>query len=284
MCDRMRGRAAVWTLAFVLCAPLPALAAEAGDPPPPVRELRFHLWLDAAVVAANTAALVAVATVGDGPTRCRWCERSDLNGVDRWFRDRFKSSNAQAAERIGGVSLALLPLGLVGLAVATSHHDGVSARTLGVDALILAEAVSTALLLTAISKRVTARQRPYALDLPADEIAREPRPRDENAAFFSGHTALALAFSLATSAGTVAWLRGYRLAPLVWAMGLTLATVSGALRLAGDEHYFTDLLAGAAVGSASGFLVPYLFHAPRTVSISPFHDHGVSGLAARWPW
>lgn len=44
------------------------------------------------------------------------------------------------------------------------------------------------------------------------------------------------------------------------ATGLGVATTTGLLRIAADRHYTTDVLAGAAIGLASGLLVPRLIH------------------------
>ena len=84
---------------------------------------------------------------------------------------------------------------------------------------------------------------------------------DDDLSFYSGHTTEAV--SLAVAAGTVSSLRGYRLAPLVWSAGLPIALTSGYLRIAGDRHYFTDVLVGAIAGASVGLLVPYVFHRPE---------------------
>ena len=42
----------------------------------------------------------------------------------------------------------------------------------------------------------------------------------------------------------------------VWASGLTLATSTGVLRIAADEHYLTDVVAGAAAGARRGLPDP----------------------------
>lgn len=57
-------------------------------------------------------------------------------------------------------------------------------------------------------------------------------------------------------------MRGYRLAPAVWAAGMTLGVTSGYLRIAGDRHYCTDVLTAAIVSRGIGFAVPFLFHGP----------------------
>ncbi len=64
------------------------------------------------------------------------------------------------------------------------------------------------------------------------------------------------------AAGTVSTLRGYPSAPWVWGGGAALAAGAGWLRMAGDAHWLTDVLVGAAVGTAVGVAVPRLLH-PR---------------------
>lgn len=134
-------------------------------------------------------------------------------------------------------------------------------------------------------KFTVGRERPFVHVLPADEKSRTAHPSDNNLSFFSGHTTLA--FAVATSSGTIASMRGYRLAPAVWAAGMSLAALSGYLRIAGDRHYLTDVLAAAAVGSAFGVGVPLLFHAPRSENAATlrFQPLGSSvGLAWGGPW
>ena len=97
-------------------------------------------------------------------------------------------------------------------------------------------------------------------------------PSDDNTSFFSGHTTLG--FALATSAGTVTTLRGYRLAPLVWGAGLTMATTIGYLRIASDKHYFSDVMTAAVVGSVIGVGVPLLFHGASSTEAAPTSASG----------
>ena len=74
-------------------------------------------------------------------------------------------------------------------------------------------------------------------------------------------------------------MRGYTLAPLVWATSLPVALVTGYLRIAADRHYFTDVLVGAVLGSAIGFVVPFVFHRPPVEALAP----PASGAAAGAP-
>jgi len=72
-------------------------------------------------------------------------------------------------------------------------------------------------------------------------------------------------------------MRGYRVAPLVWTAGLVLGVATAYTRMAADRHYFTDVLAGAAIGTVTGAAVPLLFHPARelrlTLTASPI-PHG----------
>ena len=99
--------------------------------------------------------------------------------------------------------------------------------------------------------------------------------------FYSGHATLA--FAMAVSGGTVASMRGYRLAPWIWGAGLSLAAATAYLRIAADRHYASDVTVGAVIGSLTGFAVPYLFHNPkrRFMAAPAPLDHGGVALAVR---
>ena len=103
-------------------------------------------------------------------------------------------------------------------------------------------------------------KRPFVHALPESEKDGTAHPSDNNLSFYSSHTSMA--FSMAVAAGTVATMRGYRAAPYVWALGVPLAFLAGYLRVAADRHYLSDVLVGAAVGSAFGALTPWLMHRP----------------------
>jgi len=118
-------------------------------------------------------------------------------------------------------------------------------------------------------KLAAGRERPYA-HYGASESA------EDNLSFPSGHTSRA--FALATSAGMIAHMRGYAIEPMVWAVGVTLAATSGYLRIAADSHYLTDVLAGAALGTAAGLTVPLLMR--RELEVVPT-GRGMA-LAGTW--
>jgi membrane-associated phospholipid phosphatase len=124
----------------------------------------------------------------------------------------------------------------------------------------VAESVVASGLLGEAFRLATARERPSVHALPPDEKPMTDHPEENNMSFVSGHSATS--FGLAVSSGMVASMRKRRLAPVIWATGLSLAAATSYLRIASDEHYMTDVLAGSVLGAAVGLAIP-LLHRPR---------------------
>ena len=189
------------------------------------------------------------------PADCRWCAPGS---VDSSVRDALRwndSSSANLASNLG--AYLFVPLTSLGLLSLDTRSEGRLDELPG-DALVIAEAVALNGALTQTVKFAAGRERPFVHALPAERKPLTAHPADNNVSFYSSHTSFA--FSLAVSTATVASMRHYRWARLIWGVGLVSAAAVGYLRIAADQHYFTDVLVGAAAGSAIGFAVPYGFH------------------------
>lgn len=238
-------------LALTLALAVPG-AARAGEPHP----LREDLRSDAAIVGAAAAVWLTGELLKDelAPVRCRFCSP---NALDGWTRDQLVASDERPFRLTSDViAFAVLPA-----AVAT--HQLLAARAAGDvhagarDVLYVAEAGSVAMALNQVVKLAAGRERPFVHHGNYANPDRGHDP-DDNLSFYSGHTTLA--FATAAAAGTVSTLRGYRSAPWVWAVGMTLATAVGYTRIASDRHYLTDTLVGAAVGAGLGVGLPLWLH------------------------
>jgi len=235
-----------------------------------VRQLRHDTRVDVAVTTVGgmwwiTSELLKPALV---PEKCRWCYRAEdgtdlLNPYDGWMRSTVVWKNTAAADTASNIVAFIVQpgvtMGLSGLAAAYDQAFG----GFPLDALLIAEATILAGDVNQLAKFAFARERPFVHFLPRAPIGiREltDSPSDDNLSFFSGHTTLG--FALAASAGMISTLRGYRLAPVVWATGLTMAVSVAYLRIAADAHYFSDVMTAAVVGSVIGIGVPLLFHSP----------------------
>ena len=70
---------------------------------------------------------------------------------------------------------------------------------------------------------------------------------------------------------------------------LSLGTTEAILRMMGDRHYFSDVVAGSAIGFSFGFALPTLLHymkwrhGPKAV-VSPMIAPHLSGLMLRAAW
>lgn len=242
----------------------PAAAAEK----PQVAALRYDTRVDVAVTSMGATWLIMSELLKARlvPEKCRWCYRTEdgkdlLNPYDGWVRHRLIWQDTRTADITSSVLVfALEPVSALGLTALAANNDQAT-DGFPLDALIIAEATVVAGVLNQVTKFGFARERPFVHFLPrAPNAVRAltDSPSDDNLSFFSGHTTLA--FVMATSSGTVATLRGYRLAPLVWGVGLTMAASTGYLRIAADKHYFSDVMTAAIIGSIVGVGVPLLFH------------------------
>jgi membrane-associated phospholipid phosphatase len=235
------------------------------------RPLRSDTRVDVAVTAMGATWYLMSELLKSSlvPEKCRWCYRADdgadlLNPYDGWVRRQLIWKNTRSADIASTLLVAVVePTSQLGLtALAAGHENATSGFPL--DALIVAESTVVAGVLNQVVKFGFARERPFVHYLPrAPNALREltASPSDDNLSFYSGHTTLA--FVVATASGTVASLRGYRLAPVIWGTGLTLASTVGYLRIAADKHYLSDVVTAALIGSLVGVGMPLLFHSPK---------------------
>ena len=264
---------------------MPAVAR--ADEPTRVKRLGYDTRVDAALSATGllwfvTAELLKADLV---PEKCRWCYRrangaSALNFVDRSVRSHLKWDNPELAGDISSVlAYAFMPLASFGLPATAAAYDD-HLRYAPVDTLLIAEATILAADLNQLVKLVFVRERPYVHylpHLPQGIQGLGDSPSDANLSFYSGHTNLA--FAMATSSATIAYLRNYRLAPMVLGTQLAAAITVGYLRIAADRHYLSDVMTGAVLGSLIGTLVPLLFHnasSAQPVSATGTNAQGLS--------
>lgn len=234
--------AAVLSLSLLAAAPA---GAEADA-------LRVDWKLDLAVTAGAGALAIGLASPQLSPKGCRaMCTPGDL---DSDLRSALRFSDPLAALKARQISDALvsgiLPAGALGTAIFLARTEAGPRREVWENAIVISKAVALAAALNGVAKDTFARTRPA----PADWH----QPGSRNRSFYSGHTSMA--FALAASSATVATIRGSPAAPWAWGVGMALASGVAYLRVAGDAHWASDVLVGAAVGGGIGFAVPWFLH------------------------
>ena len=138
--------------------------------------------------------------------------------------------------------------------------------------LMYAEAMATTFLTKEIVKHFVYRERPYMYfaDTPRELVV--SGKHDDS--FFSGHTAYAF-----TAASFASYVFSKYNPESAWRIPVTvasfsLASAAAAYRVASGSHFMTDVLAGAAIGTVIGIVVPALHtlfaDKDASVSVSPF--------------
>ena len=124
--------------------------------------------------------------------------------------------------------------------------------------MMYAESLLLSLGATQLLKSATQRTRPFVysdnpdipLDLKTATSARRSFPSGHTANAFTAMVFLATVHDkLNPDSGARGW---------VWAGCLLAASTTGYLRYRAGKHFPSDILAGAAIGSLSGWLVPHL--------------------------
>jgi len=106
-----------------------------------------------------------------------------------------------------------------------------------------------------ILKQVIHKPRPYVgqLDRPIDTS-------EDYESFPSGHSIMAFSAAAYAQAMQLLFYPDSTTMKVVSATTWILAATTATLRVVSGNHYLEDVLAGAAMGSAIGFLGPYITH------------------------
>ncbi|MBL8950117.1 MAG: phosphatase PAP2 family protein [Myxococcaceae bacterium] len=206
------------------------------------------------------------------------CNPADLTAFDRYAVGR----NSKEWNTFGDIALftslaiPVLYLGLESLVLPTQTPWGDFAN----DLVIVAEAMALTSMINTVMKFAFRRPRPIRY---TDQTF---TPFDAELSFPSGHTSIVAA---ATSALTATVFLRHPDSPMrfvVLGFGIALTTLTGLSRVESGNHFPTDVLIGAMVGSLSGFLVPYMHRKKSviqpTASYNPFNGATSLGIAGSW--
>jgi len=235
-----------------------------GDSPKQVqwneRWKRFG-WTD--LVATTVMATTSLATLAIAPDEDRWTGPNDFDeAVRRAMRleglvDRDRARDASDVFLMLAINQMLVDT----LVVTWWGHDSQDVAIQMVLMNIEAIAVNSAL--NGLVAGLVSRERPYGRDC-VGELAESTdcTGNKRYRSFYSGHTSTTFT-SAALTCMHHAYLPLYgggAADKIVCATGFLMAGTTGMLRIMGDQHYLSDVLVGAAMGTASGLLVPWLLH------------------------
>lgn len=208
-------------------------------------------WRKDAWIAGGSAAgaigaiLVSRAPAALTPAEIDRLSRQSINTFDRGATFRYSTNAATAGDLLVGVA-ATAPLAL--------FLDSNVRRDWRTCALMYSETMALALIAPAYCKGTVERIRPFAYNPDAPVEAKTTS--DARKSFFSRHTSVAFASAVFLSMVYGEYHPGSAARPYVWAGSLLAAAFVGYSRYESGEHFPTDIIAGAAAGSAAGYLIP----------------------------
>jgi len=239
---------------------------------------RLDPWLEGGLTASGVALLAGAVAIYQGqepftPEEIAALDPEDVNGFDRSATENWSTAAITASDVLVW-SLLAAP---VGLAIATPGSR--QSWTLGA---MYGEMLLVTNGLVQLIKGVTDRTRPYAYnddpEIP-DELRFEVSAKRS---FPSSHTANAFAAAVFLSSTYAKLHPRSSTRKWVWLGSLAVAGTVGYLRYRAGKHFPTDVMAGAVIGSAIGYLVPKVHEIGSVeVMVAPVGDGTAIGLTWR---
>jgi membrane-associated phospholipid phosphatase len=257
---RARNRAVRVGLAGLIAASLATdiASAQTAEPYP----YRFRAGWDVAFTASGLAMfatdiLVTREVEPFTPDQVQALDPLRIPAYDRWVTGKYSTVARKASDILLWTMLAA-PLTL--MATSPGNEEPLLIGAMYGEAMLFQSG------LVFMLKSLVARTRPFVYN-------DDPRIPDESRlivyarrSFPSAHAASA--FTSAVFMGSVysTLNPGSSAIPWVWAGSLTAAGLTGTFRTLGGQHFVTDVLAGAAIGALTGWLVPALHKQEKTES------------------
>lgn len=178
--------------------------------------------------------------------------------ADRWFTRELQDDARQANRALNRGAAVFRVVGYPGgmIAGGTLYLVGMASGERRIEDLGLhsVESIVIANVITASAKIVAGRARPYiSKDNAKNFKLLRGFGNDDYRAFPSGHSTAAFAFASILSAETSHWWPDSR-----WVVGPIMygaATLTGVSRIYNNQHWASDVLAGAAIGTLTGIKV-----------------------------
>lgn len=191
----------------------------------------------------------------------------DVNGFDRWSASPYNESLDISSDIVLG-TLFLMPA-LLGI------NNNI--KDIGIIALMYGEAMIVSHSLKELVKGSVTRYRPYNyFDDPHEDFSNT----DSADSFYSGHASFAFTSAAFFTTVFEEYHSDSNLKYLVGGGSFGLAALVAGLRIGSGNHYFSDVLVGAATGSLIGWLIPFL-HKNRDEDLPEIalYSTGENGLA-----
>jgi membrane-associated phospholipid phosphatase len=250
-------------------AQLTPIVPSPGEPTRPAFQLYAEIDLPVLTVGL---VFVSVRFVRTQKAFCApLCDKTDLNALDRTTAG-FWSPNWLLASNVG-----LIAAGAGVVAMLADDEGALNALN---DSVVIAESAMSATAVASIMTIAAGRPRPFLYGDKAPVSDRNGS--DAGNSFLSSHSAVS--FAIATST----YVAMHRLHPrsqlpyAVLGLGLGAASFVATSRVMAGQHFITDAVGGALVGSSVGVLISSLHGSPvAIVPVAGEHERGL-GIRGRF--
>ncbi|MDA3890186.1 MAG: phosphatase PAP2 family protein [Salinivirgaceae bacterium] len=181
-------------------------------------------------------------------------DKSNINAFDRYATNNWNKNLSYVSDITRGILVVAPSVLLANQVINKQCKNGFTIGAMYFEVALVTWG------LTDFSKTITLRKRPYLYNtnLPLNERIDKISSDDVYDSFFSGHASITFASAVFLSKtytdiyGKSTWSK------VIWGSSMALAAATGYLRVASGQHYSTDVIAGALVGSAVGYFIPVL--------------------------
>jgi len=228
-----------------------ALASRAGGESPYRRSWSKDGWIAGGSAAAGLGAILISGTPEP-------LTEQEIAGLSRESVNPFdRSATWNYSEAASGASDVLL--GAVVVAPLALMLDRGAREDWKTCTLMYAETMALAVIVPAFTKGTVDRIRPFVYNenAPMDKKT----TADAKKAFFSRHASVAFASAVFLSTVYGDYHPGSAAGPYIWVGSLLAAAGVGFMRYESGDHFPTDVITGAVVGCAAGYIIPRIHRA-----------------------
>jgi membrane-associated phospholipid phosphatase len=262
-----RGHVKIFTAMFILILSRP-LSAQQSTP------YSLSWRTDGTTFGAALTVALTASAIDDGLPVLSQGEiltlnKSDVNPIDRltagWYSHR---ESVISDVLVGGAILSPLLFAF----------DPSMQQDLGTISVMYLETVMFATFIPSYGKGSVRRVRPFAYGASAP--LSEKQDIETLRSFFSGHATWAFATSMFFANVYTDFHPDSKYSGYIWGAAIGTASAVSLLRVSSGAHFLSDIAVGAAVGSAIGFIIPYIHRTDNnSYTFRPYIGPGLAGAS-----
>jgi len=229
-------------------------------------------WIGAALVGTAGGVYIISKKNGISESNLSALNENSIWAIDRWSTGTYDEHLSKISDIPFAISFAV-PIGLMATKREWSHVGQIS--------VLYLETMLTTGAAFSLTAGLTNRIRPktYSDDYGTAEKLKSTNTRS----FYSGHTAAAASATFFAAKVYSDFYPNGKSKGLIWAGAVIIPAAVGALRIAGGQHFLSDVVVGYGLGALTGILIPHLHlkENPK-LTFNPIISHDIQGLSLRY--